>query len=87
LANPTPFHGLMPPEVAMFGGQERVRDAIAQSPPDWFVLTSGEAESFGFKSFAVDYGAAIWHWIEPRNERVATVWDRTFTIHIYRRRT
>lgn len=86
LPNPTPNFGLMPPEVAMFGGQARVRDAIAKAPPDWFVLTSGEAESFGFKSFAVDYGAEIWRWIEPRYERVATVGDSAFRIQLYRRK-
>jgi hypothetical protein len=75
----------MPPEIAMFGGQQRVRDAIVASPPDWFVLTSGEAESFGFKSFAIDYAADIWRWIEPRYEVVATAGDAQFAMRLYRR--
>ncbi|CAN5537231.1 hypothetical protein BH09PLA1_BH09PLA1_07890 [soil metagenome] len=87
LPNPTPYFGLMPPEIAMFGGQMLVRDAIAKSPPDWFVLTSGEAESFGFKSFTIDYGHNIWSWIEPRYSQVATAGNSQLAMRLFRRNT
>jgi hypothetical protein len=86
LRNPTTYPGLMPPEIAMFGGPQRVRDAVAASPPDWFLLTSDNAGPFGFKSFAVDYGREIWRWIEPRYDRVATVGDERFAMQLYQRR-
>jgi len=71
--------------MALFGGQARVLDAIKLSPPDWFVLTSGEAESFGFKSFTIDYGYDIWQWIESRYTRVAITGDQNFNMRLYRR--
>ncbi|MBC8107522.1 MAG: hypothetical protein H7Z14_13095, partial [Anaerolineae bacterium] len=85
LPNPTPYVGLMPPEMVMFGGQSPVLESIRRSPPTWFVLTTGEAESFGYKSFTIDYGQEIWRWIELRYTPVATAGDANFRMGLYHR--
>jgi hypothetical protein len=61
--NPTRYTNLMPPEVVMFG-QDRILQDFKQHPPDYIVIVRGsDPSSYGYKSFAADYGAQIFQWI------------------------
>jgi hypothetical protein len=85
-ANPAGYANLMPPEIIMFGGAERVRDRFRRTPPDWIVVTFSNPESYGYKSFASDYGKEVWAWAAANYHEVVSVGNnRVFFMRLFER--
>jgi hypothetical protein len=84
--NPTPYINLMPPEVLMFD-QERILRAFQQNPPDYILLVLGsDPATFGFKSFASDYGKLIYDWIAQNYRQVETPVEPAYPLRLMERK-
>jgi hypothetical protein len=86
MINPTGYVHLMPPDIIMFGGQQSVVAALERSPPDWVVMIKSDPGSFGYRSFARDYGRDVWEWVRARYVEVATTGDARFWMKLYHRK-
>ena len=84
--NPTPYVNLMPPEVLMFG-EERILRAYERRPPDYIVLVlPSNPADYGYKSFAQDYGARIYRWIEANYRQVPAPTEPTYPLVLLERK-
>lgn len=84
--NPTEYINLMPPEVIMFG-QENVLADFQAHPPDYLVLVlNSDPASYGYRSFAADYGAEIYKWVRAHYEQVPTQPVKDFPLMLMRKR-
>jgi hypothetical protein len=71
--NPTPYHQLMPPEVAAFG-MERVVAAYDAHPPDWIVILAWPGDEYGAGTFGdPGWGAELVAWVADRYDRRVAV--------------
>jgi len=61
---PTPHLSLMPPEMARYG-EETVRQALLESPPDVIVLAERRLRDYGANEFSMTpFGESLVRWIQ-----------------------
>ena len=84
--NPTKYINFMPPEMLMFG-QLNILAAFDQHPPDYIVLVlRSDPASYGYKSFAADYGAEVFRWVTDHYITVPTETEPSYPLMLLRRR-
>ena len=76
-ATPTRHLNFMPPELAIYGEAEIVRD-LAESPPDWVLLVHKDTSEYGAAFFGRDYGLALARWVGERYEPIARFGKQPF---------
>lgn len=62
---PTRHINFMPPELALFGEEEIVKELRA-APPDALALVHKDTSEYGYPLFGIDYGQRIVRWAQRR---------------------
>ena len=62
--NPTKHLSFMPAELALFGGEKAIVDALEQDPPDHVLVVPRSLKEYGFKTFGRDYCVKLSRWID-----------------------
>jgi hypothetical protein len=62
---PTPYVNFNPPDLLLFG-ENRMIEAMNDSPPDFIFLVHKDTSEFGERFFGHDYGQKLNAWIEER---------------------
>jgi hypothetical protein len=61
----TPYVNFNPPDLLLFG-EDRIIEAMNNSPPDFVFLVHKDTSEFGERFFGRDYGRKLNDWIEQR---------------------
>ncbi len=71
--NPTPYTLFLPAELAAFGGEQRMLEAIRRAPPDFVVLVNRPGDEFGLGPFGSDprFGRELLRYVEGAYRRIA----------------
>src|SRR5208283_4975736 len=63
LRTATGYVNFNPPDLLLFG-EDRMLEALKDSPPDYVFLVHKDTSEFGERFFGRDYGRKIFAWIE-----------------------
>ena len=76
--NPTPYLNFMPPELLLFG-EEPIRKAFQQDPPDYVALVHKSTREYGLPFFGVDYGRSLRAFVDGQYRLVSRIGDVPLT--------
>jgi hypothetical protein len=79
-ASPTRYGLFLPTELAAFGGEQVILDALRAQPPDWVALIDRASDEFGVGAFGSDpaNGAAIRAWVDAHYRRERRIGPEPF---------